>query len=267
MEEKGFVVGVDLGGTNVRAAAVDRKGKVLGTAERPTEVPRGTRRILENILSVATEAARPLQARGLAPLAIGMGAPGPIDKNTGIIYQAPNIPQWKRFPLRQRLSQLFSCPVFVENDANAATLGEGWVGAARGKKNFLMLTLGTGVGGGVVSEGRLVHGARGMAGELGHVVVEAHGPHCNCGGRGCIETYASATGIKRMVKEKAKDQKTWSRYANAQGEIDVAEVYRAAKAGDRLAKEVLTLAGSYLGIAMASLINIFNPEMIVVGGG
>lgn len=267
MREYGFVIGVDLGGTNVRAAALDRRGKVLATAERPTEVPRGTRRILTNIQSVATEASKPVQVKGKTLLAVGVGAPGPINLTTGVIHQAPNIPQWKRFPLRERLSQIFPCPVFLENDANAATLGEGWVGAAKGKKNFLMLTLGTGVGGGVVNEGRLVHGAEGMAGELGHVVVKANGARCNCGGRGCVEVYASATGIKRLLREKLKGKKSWQRYTNARGELDVAQIYRAAKAGDRIAREVLTQAGSYLGVAMASFINIFNPELIVVGGG
>ncbi len=267
MREDGFVIGVDLGGTNVRAAAVDHKGKVLATAERPSEVLRGSQRILTNIESVAMEASKPMQAKGKPLLAMGVGAAGPINVNTGVIHQAPNIPQWKRFPLRGRLSQVFPCPVFLENDANVATLGEGWVGAAKGKKNFLMLTLGTGVGGGVINEGRLVHGAAGMAGELGHMVVEASGARCNCGSRGCIEVYASATGIKRLLREKLKDKKDRQPYINAKGELDVARIYQAAKARDRVAREVLTQAGSYLGVAMASLINIFNPEMIVIGGG
>ena len=267
MKEGGFVVGVDLGGTNVRAGAVDRRGAVLAEAHRPTEVSRGTRRILHNLELVAAEAVRRAEQAGGTLLAVGAGAPGPIDKSTGVIHDAPNIPQWKRFPLRARLGAVFPCPVFVENDANAATLGEGWVGAARGKKDFIMLTLGTGIGGGVVSAGRLVRGARGMAGELGHVVVEAGGPRCNCGGRGCIEAFASATGIKRLLRKRLRGRERLRAYTDARGKIDVALIHRAAEAGDRVARETFRRAGSYLGVAIAGLINIFNPELVVVGGG
>jgi glucokinase len=162
---------------------------------------------------------------------------------------------------------MFSCPVYIENDANAATLGEGWVGAARGKRDFLMLTLGTGVGGGVVSGGKLIEGATGMAGELGHVVVEMGGPRCNCGGRGCIETFASATGIKRMLRERLRGEGPARAYTDERGELDVACVHRAAEAGDRIARDTLRRAGSYLGVAVAGFINVFNPELVVIGGG
>jgi glucokinase len=200
---------------------------------------------------------------------IGIGVAGSIDRERGIIVHSPNLPDLEGFGFRDFLSKKFSHPIVIENDANAFTLGEGWRGAARGAKHFCGITLGTGVGGGIVVEGKILHGKEGMAGEVGHMVIEPNGLACGCGGRGCLEVYASGKGIQRMALEAIKKGRGKVILKGGRShfqKITSEDVFKAAQKGDTLAKGIFDKMGAYLGLGLVNLIHLFNPEKIVIGG-
>ena len=195
-----FAIGVDLGGTNLRIAAVDVNGNILEKITTGTEVARGR----DQVIFEMSEAVRELitKFRNAGHLAgIGIGVPGIIDMQSGMLRESPNLPGWQDYPVKQEIERRLGTTVILENDANAAALGEKWLGAASNVDDVCMITLGTGVGGGIVLQGRIWHGMTGMAGELGHMPVDPEGPPCGCGSRGCLEQYGSATAIKRMAVE------------------------------------------------------------------
>jgi glucokinase len=200
---------------------------------------------------------------------IGIGVPGIIDMDAGVLRESPNLPGWEDYPVRDEIERRLGTKVILENDANSAALGEKWLGAARDHDDMLMLTLGTGVGGGIVLGGRVWHGMRGMAGEPGHITVEPDGPPCPCGNRGCLEQFASATAIVRMARA-AIAQGESPMLARASGEdpeFGAKVVYQAAVQGDRVAQEIFRRAGWALGIGLADLINLLNLPIYVIGGG
>jgi len=258
------VIGVDLGGTNMRTALVARNGDILEKQKEETLAAEGhkkvTAKLIRNIERQRTNAGQ----CGREVAAVGVGAPGVIHEKTGVVVKSPNFPDWNDLPLKQTLERELRLPVFIENDANAAALGEQWRGAAKDIRSMIFLTLGTGVGGGIVLDGRIWHGADGMAGEVGHMTIIPDGRTCGCGNRGCLEMYASSRGIvmtfEAMCAEKHLD-------AGEQREITSAQIYQAARNGDTVAQLVMKDMGRYLGIGIANLINIFNPEMVVIGGG
>src|SRR5690349_15425955 len=195
-----FAIGVDLGGTNLRIAAVDSAGKTLEKITTSTEVARGRDQVIDEMCAAIQQIV--VQRRGAGELAgIGIGVPGIIELQTGMLHESPNLPGWHNYPVRDEIERRLGTTVVLENDANAAALGEKWIGAAAGVEDMCMLTLGTGVGGGIVMQGKIWHGMTGMAGELGHINVEPDGPPCKCGSRGCLEQFASATAVKRMAEE------------------------------------------------------------------
>src|SRR5215472_288619 len=195
-----FAIGVDLGGTNLRIAAVDSNGKVLEKTTTSTEVSRGRDQVIDAMCAAIQQTVTKL--RGSGDLAgIGIGVPGIIELQTGMLRGSPNLPGWEDYPVRDEIERRLQTTVVLENDANAAALGEKWLGAAASVDDMCMFTLGTGVGGGVVLQGKIWHGMTGMAGELGHTNVEPEGHPCKCGSRGCLEQYASATAVKRMAQE------------------------------------------------------------------
>jgi len=203
------------------------------------------------------------------PVAVGIGAPGVIFVKRGIIVSSPNLPDWIQVPLKRIVSRKIDLPVVIENDANAAAFGEKWVGTGKGASSLICITLGTGVGGGIVLNGEVWHGEDGMAAELGHTTVNPDGPQCKCGNTGCLEVYASATGIVGEVKRHLKREDSVLK-KSFQGREDVfrsEDVFRAAKAGDMVCLRVIHQMGRYLGIGIASFVNIFNPDMIVLSGG
>lgn len=258
-----LVIGVDLGGTNLRTALLDHNGRILGKSKEATHASQGrdkvVARLIENIKAIRDSGGN--KGRGL--IAVGVGAPGVIHAEKGIVVKSPNFPDWNKFPLRSELESALGIPVVVENDANAAALGEQWLGAGRGVRSMLFITLGTGVGGGIILDNRIWHGADGMAGEVGHITLVPDGRKCGCGNTGCLETYASAPGIVKSYWEalgKSGEDTTGK-------EITSQEIYQAARSGDRLSIHVMREMGRYLGMGIANLINIFNPEMIVIGGG
>lgn len=255
---KDYFIGLDLGGTNIRAAAITKEGEILHRVKIPTEVPLGRENVITNILNVINTIRQELKTFKLS--AIGMGIPGIIFFDKGIVVRSPNFPDWIDFNLRERLSKDLDVPFYIDNDANLAAVGEGWIGAGMDFNNFCMLTLGTGVGGGIIFNKNIWRGEYGMAGELGHITIYPDGHPCNCGNRGCLEQYASATGIVRMAMERSEIQ-------NPKSEITADKIYQLAKNGDRYSLEIFQKMGRILGIGIADLVNILNIELFVLGGG
>ena len=251
----------------MRAALIDKNGKIHfrlrrdtpRTAETPTE-------IVDLLLAAARECeaeASKLNQRVESGCVV---VPGTIDAQNQIVVAAPNIPSLDKFPLKDALERELVWPVFLENDANAAAIGEMWQGAGRGFKTMICITLGTGVGGGIILNGKLWRGVDGSAGEIGHVSVDPFGGiSCKCGSQGCLEVYASATAIRRMANDARLRFPHSELFAKERLEAD--EIYEAGMRGDELAREVFGLVGMYLGIALANLVNLINPELIVIGGG
>ena len=203
---------------------------------------------------------------------IGIGTPGLVDLDRGIVYEAPNIPGWDNVPLAKIYREKFGVPVFLENDANSAALGEWWTGAGKGTKHMLCFTLGTGIGGGIIIDGKVYHGAEGYAAELGHISLSFDGPKCGCGNTGCMEAYASAKGITERTRALLKDKKNrksliYKLINGNSGKITPAVITQAARKKDSLAVKIWKDTGYYLGSGIASYANIFNPEIIVLTGG
>ncbi|MBW2623815.1 MAG: ROK family protein, partial [Deltaproteobacteria bacterium] len=265
-----IAVAVDLGGTNIRVAAIDEQGNVRKKIKRPSLAKEGKEPVVRNLLSAIKEiyqASPEKQIKG-----VGLGIAGAINMDKGIITQSPNFPGWEGYQIKGEIEAEFSqkIPVILENDANAAAMGERWKGAGIGINYLLCLTLGTGIGGGIIINGKLLHGADGMAGELGHITVAPDGPRCNCGNHGCLEALASATAIKReatMALKNRPESELNSRCGGNVKAITAEMVYHSATSGDLVSRKVYQTMGKYLGIGIASLVNIFNPEMVIIGGG
>ena len=256
------VIGVDLGGTNLRTALVGPTGEILAKNKEPTPASEGYLKVIDRLVANITQQREKAKQLGLNITAIGVGAPGVILPGSGIVVKSPNFPDWNNLPLRQELEKTLSLPVCIENDANAAALGEQWRGAAKDVGSMIFLTLGTGVGGGIVYEGRIWGGAHGMAGEVGHMTIVPDGRQCGCGNRGCLEMYASSRGIVMSYLAAVQPGA-----AEDVRNISSADIYRAASGGDSCALQVMREMGRYLGIGIANLINILNPAMVVIGGG
>src|SRR5882757_2982341 len=263
-----FSIGVDLGGTNLRIAAVNRQGDLMEKVTLGTRVALGKDHVIREmcdairVLAVKYKDAGSLQG-------IGIGVPGIIDMKTGMLRESPNLPGWAETPVRAEIERLLGTRVILENDANVAALGEKWLGAARDVDDMAMLTLGTGVGGGIVLKGRIWHGMTGMAGEFGHMTVEPEGPPCGCGNRGCVEQYASATAVVRMAREAIASGRApgLARAASSDPEFSSKAIYNLAIQGDEEAKKIFARVGRALGICLANLVNAFNLNMYVIGGG
>ena len=258
-----MVLAVDLGGTNLRMAAVDRQGKILYRTKR--ETPRGERaeEIIQAIAQTAAECRE--KCAGLQIEAISAAVPGTVKVAAGMVTNAPNLPALNGFRITAALENEFDIKAVLENDATAAAIGENWLGASKGFDNSICVTLGTGVGGGVIIGGRILRGIDGTAGEIGHICVEPFGVPCGCGARGCLEQYSSATAVVRLARE----LETQYPKSILKGSLRFSayEVFQAGESGDELALEVFRKMGFYLGVALADLINVLNPEVIVVGGG
>jgi glucokinase len=258
------VLAADLGGTNLRIAAVDDEGNVVHRSRVPTPESRSLGDITDAISRLALECIEALGAER-KPIAFCVTAPAIISSVDGTIFNSPNLPDLNGSNLAQMIEDRIHIPVRLENDANAAAVGENWLGASRGVKNSICVTLGTGVGGGLIINGELVRGVDGTAGEVGHVMVEKDGYPCGCGSNGCVEQYASATAITHIATL-LKSEYPDSALTDVEKPSAV-EVFDAAKAGDALAQEVFRQVGSYLGMALAGIINVLNPEVVVIGGG
>ncbi len=264
-----YAIGVDLGGTNLRIAAVDSQGKMLEKITTGTVVARGRDRVIDDMCRAIQRLTAKFRSETSQLAGIGIGVPGIIEMETGTLRESPNLPGWQDYPVHSEIERRLGTRVILENDANAAALGEKWLGAAAKADDMCMITLGTGVGGGIVLQGKIWHGMSGMAGELGHMNVEQNGAPCNCGSRGCLEQYASATAIKRMAMEAVATGSApeMERAMKDGGEFTSKEIYQLAQQGDGPAREVFRRAGTALGIVVADLMNALNLPMYVIGGG
>jgi len=249
-----YSIGVDLGGTNLRAAAIDRTGKVLQKIEGATQLSAGRDAIVSDIVAAIVKLRATLGVERL--VGIGIGIPGFIIMEKGLVTDSPNLPEFHNFPIRDEIERLLQSPVLLENDANAAALGEKWMGAGRDVQDLVLLTLGTGIGGGIICNGKVLHGFVGMAGELGHITVVPGGNPCGCGNNGCLEKHASATAITTMARLMGLGENLTSK-----------QVYDLAIAGDQKARVVFERMGIALGTALAALINIFNFPLYLLSGG
>lgn len=263
-----FSIGVDLGGTNLRIAAVSPQGQLVEKVTLGTKVALGRDHVLDQMCGAIRQLTDKYQASGKL-LGVGIGIPGIIHLATGRVYESPNLPGWADSPVRDEIEQRLGTRVFLENDANAAALGEKWLGAGRDVPNMAMITLGTGVGGGIVLNGLVWHGMNGMAGEFGHITVEPNGALCGCGNHGCVEAYSSATAIVRMAKEAIASGKAPSllRAATSDPEFNSKSIYNLAIQGDEEARRIFRRVGWALGVMLAGLVNVLNLNMYVIGGG
>jgi glucokinase len=264
-----MIIGVDVGGTNVRVAAVDLKGEILHKVSAPIGASGDREWVTRNILSKVQEVLGKFPQDEFEVMGGGFGIPGAIALNQGIVIQSPNLPALDGFNIRSWLEERLSMPIFLENDANTFTLGEGWLGAAKGVKDFCCLTLGTGVGGGILLNGEIWHGAEGKAGEFGHMIIDAEGPLCKCGNHGCLEAFTSANAIRRMAIEALRAEEKTDLLNRCGGELEAITskmVYESAKDGDIVSRKIFQRMGTSLGVGLANLANLLNMELMVIGG-
>ncbi|WP_173106830.1 ROK family glucokinase [Bacillus sp. KH172YL63] len=266
-----WLVGVDLGGTTTKIAFLSKYGELLHKWEIPTDTSDNGKNIIVDIAKAIDKKLEELDLTKEKLAGIGMGAPGPVDMAKGIIYEAVNLGWDKNTPLKDLLEMETGLYAVIDNDANCAALGEMWKGAGDGAKDLVCVTLGTGVGGGVITNGEVVHGVKGAGGEIGHItVVPEGGFQCNCGKTGCLETVASATGVVRLANQKldaTTDASVLRDMREGQGMISAKDIFDAGREEDALALEVIDQLAFYLGLSLANLGNGLNPEKIVIGGG
>jgi glucokinase len=259
---KGEAIGIDVGGTKINAFRVTRDGTIAQRTSKPTPAADEVA-----TLSSMVELARALTTPDV--IAVGVGAAGMIDAKEGVLRFAPNL-AWRNLPIAERMRDALGLPCQVDNDASMAAYGEFRFGAGRGYRHLLLVTVGTGLGGGIVSDGRLFRGANGFAAEIGHIIVEPEGPLCGCGNRGCWEQVAAGRAIDRMGREEAREHEDSIMRRLASGDPDRVTgdlVTQAAKQGDEAAKAILAEVGRRLGQGIAGLVNVLDPEVVVVGGG
>ncbi len=269
-----YILGVDLGGTNIVVGAMPEDGsRELAIRSEPTHAERGSEAVVDRIVSMIAQVISDVTASRDAQqhdfLGVGIGAPGPLDRERGVVVVAPNL-GWRDFPLRDAISDRIRLPATLDNDANCATLGEWWRGAAQGARNVVGITIGTGIGGGIVIGGQLYHGSSDVAGEIGHTTIDSTGRYCRCGNYGCLEAYASGPAIALRAREALERDEVSALHKMVKGDLDLltaATVYEAAHRGDALALEVVRDTARFLGTGIANLLNTVNPDVVVITGG
>ncbi len=263
-----YIIAVDLGGTNIRAAVVSQNGKIIEKKDTPTKVAEGHEIVIQQMKELIWEVVKKANVDIQQISGIGISSPGPLNTKTGVIIDTPNL-NWKNVCLKDAIQQEFHLPTYVDNDGNLAALGEQWLGAGKDVENLVCLTLGTGIGGGIIINGEIFHGSNDYAGELGHVIVEPDGFKCGCGNHGCMEAYASGTGIvQRTIRAIKKGRKTVISEL-VEGELEKITslvVYQAALKQDELSNYIIKETGQYLGIGIISIVNILNPQLVIIGG-
>ncbi len=258
--------GIDIGGTNIKGILTDKSGKVLSFRE--VETPDSAKKIDQEIYSLLENLATSVSVSKIDIQAVGIGAAGAVDRTKGMVITSPNIPSWKNYPLAKNIEKITGIRVFLENDATVACAGGWWQGNGTKFRNWIMITLGTGIGGGVVIDNKIYTGQTGSSMEIGHTTIEVDGRECSCGNRGCLEQYASATALVNFVKKNQNEYKDSSIFARTESEELTSKlIYEEAVKKDQLALNAVEDISSYLGIGVANLINIFNPEAVILGGG
>ena len=274
MKRTRFVLGVDLGGTKISVGAMTTDGaRRHALHSLPTLAEEGADAVVERIASmVETAIAQTMRETGAARddfLGVGIGSPGPLDRAAGLVITTPNL-GWHNFPLRDRVSNDVGLRATLDNDANCATVGEWWIGAARGAPNVVGVTIGTGIGGGLILDGKLYHGASDVAGEIGHTTIDSTGRRCKCGNYGCLEAYASGPATADRAREALvgiDDSLLITMVGGRLEALTAAHVYDASKQGDPVAQEVVRETARFIGAGLANLLNIFNPNVVVLAGG
>ncbi|WP_254068456.1 ROK family glucokinase [Brevibacillus sp. 7WMA2] len=265
---KRMIVGVDIGGTTIKIALLDPNGEIITKTQIPTPVSEGEDAIIGKMTNTIDQLMAEQGFTKEEAYGIGIGVPGPVDTDTGFVYEAVNL-GIKDTALKAKTEALTGLPTYVENDANAAALGEMWRGAGQGTENLVAITLGTGIGGGIIIDGKIVHGVKGVGGEIGHVTVNPDGPLCNCGKKGCMERYGSATAIIVGIETAAKEGRSayLAKQLAEKGSLTAKDAFDAATEGDLAAQEVIDQAAFYTGFGLSHIANLLNPAKIVIGGG
>lgn len=263
-------IGIDVGGTNVKIALVDENGKIIYSNSVPTYAKMGYEYTVNNIKQAIKDLMKETNTDSKTIEGIGFDFPGQVDYKTGVVKLAPNIPGWVNVPIAQMIEEEFHIPTRIDNDVRCAALGEMKFGAGQGCENFICITVGTGIGSGIVVNGQLVRGAANAAGEIGHIKLQMKdGPICGCGDTGCLEAFASGPSIVAMAQEYIKGGKStkFRELAGVDNEITPYIVAKAAEEGDPVAKRIFEIVGEYIGIGLTSVINLLNPEKVIIGGG
>jgi glucokinase-like ROK family protein len=263
----GTIVGIDMGATHLRLVVTDYSAHVLEEIEHPFSVADGPAECLKLIDQDLTSILSKLNKSISDVTAIGMDVPGPVVANTGMVSSPPIMPGWDGYPIQKHLEELWHLPVSIGNDAELGALGEWAYGAGRNERNLAYIKVGTGVGAGLLLDGRIYRGATGTAGEIGHVTIVDNGPLCTCGNYGCLEAMAGGSAIARKAREAIATGRRTQLSSLEINKIHAVDVAQAAQKGDLVAQQIVTDAGRYLGIAIASLVNVFNPGLVVIGGG
>jgi glucokinase len=263
------MIGVDLGGTKIYTVVADASGAIIGSSKKSTPVKKGFDVVMERCAQTVEEALEEAGLKLSGCGGLGMGVPSPVDQRTGVALFSPNL-NWRDVPVKQAMQKHVSLPVFVDNDVNMGALGEFALGAARGANTIAGFLVGTGIGGGVIIDGNVIHGKNYTGGELGHMVVVAEGPPCGCGTRGCLEAVASRVALSRDINE-AIQRGVPTMFKELLGEktdrIKSGMLKKAYRAGDHLAVQLLNRCAWYVGIAVANITNAIGPDMIILGGG
>jgi glucokinase len=261
-----FSIGVDLGGTNLRIAAISTEGHILEKVTLGTN-SLGPDHVVDEMCDAIRQLTEKYRSTG-SMLGAGIGIPGIIDLDAGVVRKSANLPGWSGYPVRAQIERRLGTRIFLENDGKVAALGEKWLGAGRNVNDMAMITLGTGIGGCIILDGKIFHGMNGMAGEFGHVTLIPDGVPCGCGNHGCAERYASATAIVRMAREAIASGKAPSlAKVSDDPEFGPQLIYKLAKQGDEAAQDIFNRFGTALGIMLGGLVNVLNLEMFVIGGG
>ena len=274
MKRTRFVLGVDLGGTKISVGAMTTDGtRQLGQRTEATLAAEGADAVVGRIASMIGDTIAAVTAETGAAradiLGVGIGSPGPLDRERGLVITTPNL-GWSNFPLRDRVTAATGLRATLDNDANCATLGEWWIGAARGARNVIGMTIGTGIGGGLILDGKLYHGSSDVAGEIGHTSIDSTGRRCKCGNYGCLEAYASGPATADRAREALAGGEHSLLVAMVDGNLEkltAHDVYDAAKQGDGVAQEIVRETARFIGTGLANLLNIFNPDVVVLAGG
>lgn len=256
---RNYAIGIDIGGSSAKLALVNRHARIITRASTPCDPRLPWKRLLKNIAAAATGLGDKSTIRG-----VGVGCAGCIDVARGVVHVSPNLPLWKTVPLKSFMEELLGLPCILDNDVNMVAVAESRYGAARGARNVCCLTVGTGVGGGLLFEGELYRGESMSAGELGHIPVEPEGLPCVCGNRGCLERYIGREGLVRLARIAMRGKRSVLTHV---GELTPVAIADAARRGDGVARAVWEKAGYYLGLGMVGIVNLLNPDVIVVGGG
>ncbi len=264
------VVGIDMGGTKILASVIDDSGRILSRKKTATIATQGTQSIIDRISDLVDSVIQKAEIEKQKISAIGIGAPGPIKSEEGIVVFAPNL-GWHNVPLKQSLEHKTGLLTYLDNDVNVGTLGEYAFGAGRGKKSIVGIFVGTGIGGGIIIDGKLFYGSSSTAGEIGHTIIKVGGPKCGCGNRGCLEAIASRTAITKQLRRRILIQKEESILPKLNGNqldtIKSGSIAKAFRQGDKPTVKVIKKATKYIGISIASTVNFLNPETIILGGG